>query len=45
MANNLTTEDVEELFETSNRQIREETTEFHRYYANLPLEEYGIEHK
>ena len=31
MANNLTTEDIEELFETSNRQIREETTEFHRY--------------
>ena len=31
MANTLITEDVEELFETSNRQIREETTDFHRY--------------
>ena len=26
-----TTADVEELFETSNRQIREESTAFHRY--------------
>lgn len=31
MAAKLTTEDVEELFETSNRQIREETATFHRY--------------
>ncbi len=31
MVAKLTTEDVQELFETSSRQIREETTEFHRY--------------
>ena len=31
MNNVLTTEDVDELFETSNRQIREETTVFQRY--------------
>ncbi len=31
MSNDLLTEDVEELFETSNRQIREETIGFHRY--------------
>ena len=31
MPEKLTTEDVEELLETSNRQIREETATFHRY--------------
>ena len=31
MSHDLTNEDVEELFETSNRQIREETMAFHRY--------------
>ena len=31
MSAKLTTEDVEELFETSNRQIREESAVFHRY--------------
>ena len=31
MIHSLTNEDVEELFETSNRQIREETMAFHRY--------------
>ena len=31
MKTKLTTQDVEELFETSNRQIREETSSFHRY--------------
>lgn len=31
MAEKLTTEDVEELFEASNRQIREESSCFHRY--------------
>ena len=31
MSTILTTQDVEELFETSNRQIREETSVFHRY--------------
>ena len=31
MAKKLTTEDVEELFETSNRQIRDESSTFHRY--------------
>ena len=31
MSEKLTTEDVEELIETSNRQIREETATFHRY--------------
>ena len=31
MSGKLTTEDVEELLETSNRQIREETATFHRY--------------
>ena len=31
MAEKLTSEDVEELIETSNRQIREETATFHRY--------------
>jgi predicted AAA+ superfamily ATPase len=31
MSAKLTTEDVEELFETSNRQIREESVVFHRY--------------
>ncbi|MBQ7188465.1 MAG: ATP-binding protein [Kiritimatiellae bacterium] len=31
MAEKLTTEDVEELLETSNRQIREESATFHRY--------------
>ena len=31
MAERLTSEDVEELIEASNRQIREETALFHRY--------------
>lgn len=31
MSRRLTSEDVEELFETSNRQIREEKSTFHRY--------------
>ena len=31
MPERLTTEDVEEVFETSNRLIREETSTFHRY--------------
>ncbi len=31
MVRKLTSEDVEELFDTSNRQIREETATFHRY--------------
>ena len=31
MARRLTTEDVDELFEASNRQIRDESSVFHRY--------------
>ena len=31
MARKLTSEDVDELFEASNRQIRDESSAFHRY--------------
>ena len=31
MAYKLTSEDVDELFEASNRQIRDESSTFHRY--------------
>ena len=34
MSEKLTTEDVDELIEASNRQIREETSVFYRYIAN-----------
>ncbi len=38
MTDKLTTEDVEELLETSNRQIREEAATFHRYlYDEIDL--------
>ena len=31
MAHKLTSEDIDELFEASNRQIRDESSVFHRY--------------